>query len=65
MSYKIFVFFFIIFVFFFILCEMSSVCSQSTEERITEILTQTANPKTQFAADEDFVELLEFLGETL
>ena len=39
--------------------------SQTTEERITGILTQTANLKTQFAADEDFVELLESLEETL
>ena len=39
--------------------------SQTTEERITGILTQTANLKTQFAADEDFVELLEeTLGNT-
>ena len=44
---------------------MSSVCSQTPEERITGILTQTANLKTQFAADEDFVELLEeTLGNT-
>ena len=58
MSYKIFVF-------SLILCGMSSVFSQTTEERITGILTQTANLKTQFAADEDFVELLESLEETL